>query len=255
GPLRTDRARLAAPVQAEAARDHVSVLVVAGEDDPVRMAVGRLPAFGDDDLAPVATAPTRMARWAGAWRSGDQDVAEPAVMEAVVSGVRFVVLPDQATADAMLAAVGDLATRTTGTTDGRPTVRLLPPSMPATVLAPGLANQARTGGAPPGKYGGDAVVAVPAVPPAVGAVIGPGGENRSLVLAAEGEDGWIATVDGRRTQVGRAWGHLVAVTLPAAEVEVRVERSDALRTLLLLVQLAVALFTAVTAVPPGDRAR
>lgn len=255
GPLTTVRPRLAAPVQNEVATDRTAVLVVGAPDEPVRAAVARLPAFGDDDLAPVATAPTRMARWAAAFRSGQPATAQPAVLEAAVAGFEFVVLPDRATAGALLTGGGPQVTGAPDTTDGRPTVRLLPLPAPAVVLAPQVANSARTGGAPPAEYGREpgTVEAVRAAPPAVGVRTSPGAKDRALVVAAEMEDGWLATVDGQPTQVARAWGHLVAVPLPAEEAEVRLERSSTVRTLLLLVQLAIALFTAITAIPPGDR--
>ncbi|HET8640478.1 MAG TPA: hypothetical protein VFM37_00980, partial [Pseudonocardiaceae bacterium] len=55
-------------------------------------------------------------------------------------------------------------------------------------------------------------------------------------------------------EVSRAWGHLVAVVLPAEAAQVRVERSGTTRMLLLLAQVAVALFTAVAAVPARGQA-
>ena len=253
GSLVTRRPRLAPPIQAEVSADRTGVLVLGAAGEPVRAAVGRLPAAGDDDLAPVATAATRMARWAAAFRSGQQSTAQAAVLEAAVSGFEFVVLPDRAGADGLLQAAGTLVAGAPDTDDGRPTVRLLPMPMPVVVLAPQVADRARTGGAPPADYGRQGVVGVPAAPPAVGAVTEGGANGRALVVAAEMEDGWLATVDGRRAQVARAWGHLVAVPLPADAAQVRLERSSTVRGLLLLVQLAVALFTAVTAIPPGDR--
>ena len=92
---------------------------------------------------------------------------------------------------------------------------------------------------------------MPAAPPAVGVATSAGARGRALVVAAEMEDGWLATVGGQHAQVARAWGHLVAVPLPAEAAEVRLERSSTVRDLLLLVQLAIALFTAVAAIPPS----
>lgn len=255
GPLGSGRPRLAAPIQAEAGRDRTGVLVIGQPGDPVRAAVGRLPAAGDDDLAPVATAPTRMARWAAAFRSGQPTTARAAVLDAAVSGIEFVVLPDRAGAESLMTAAGGLVAGAPDTTDGRPTVRLLPRPAPVVVLAPQVADRARTGGAPPADYGQQGVVEVPAAPPAIGVVTSPGARGRALVVAAEMEDGWLATVGGQRTQVARAWGHLVAVPLPADAAEVRLERSSTVRALLLLVQLAVALFTAITAIPPPSQGR
>jgi GT2 family glycosyltransferase len=258
GALGTTRPRLADAIQAEVSADRTGVLVVGAAGEPVRGAVGRLPAAGDDDLAPVATAPARMARWAAALRSGQQTTAQAAVLEAAVAGFEFAVLPDRASAAALLGAAGPVTAAASDTSDGRPTVRLLPqpypaPPNPVVVLAPQVADRARTGGAPPADYGRQGVVGVPAAPPTVGLGTEAGPRGRLMVVAAEMEDGWLATVNGRRTQVGRAWGHLVAVPVPAEAADVRLERSSAVRVLLLLVQLALALFTAVTAVPPAEQ--
>jgi hypothetical protein len=51
----------------------------------------------------------------------------------------------------------------------------------------------------------------------------------------------------------RAWGHLVAVSVPMEAADVQVEVPEALRDVLLLVQAAVLLFALLTAVP--DRRR
>lgn len=249
GALVVERPRLAAPVQAEVAADRTGVLVVGEPGDSVRSAVARLPAFGDDDLAPAATVPARLARWVAAFGSGRPSTARPAVLEAAVSGIEFVVLPDRAAADALASAAGDLVAQAPPTTDGRPVLRLLPMPSPVVVLPAQLAALSRTGGAPGEDYAGSGVADVDATPPAVGAQIGAGGRGRLLVVAAEHEPGWLATVDGEPVDVARAWGHLVAVVLPAEPAQVRVERSGTVRTLLLLAQLAVALFTAITAIP------
>jgi len=251
GPLSTERPRLAPPVQAEVAADRTGVLVIGPAGQPVRAAAGRLPAAGDDDLAPVATVPTRMARWAAAFRSGQGSGAQAAVLEAAAAGVELVVLPDRAAAGELLAAAGALVAAAPDTSDGRPTVRLLPAPAPAVVLSPQVADRARTGGAPPAGYGDQGLATVAAAPPAVRVMISDGPKGRVLVVAAEVEDGWRATVGGRATQVTRAWGHLVAVPLPAEAAEVRLQRSSAVRGLLLLAQLAIALFTVITAIPPA----
>src|SRR5215470_5102909 len=106
--LLRERPRLAAATQAEASDHRTGVLVLGATGDPVRSAVARLPAFGDDDLAPVPTRPARMARWAAAFRSGQPRVTRSAVLEAVVSGVEFVVLPDRPAADLLAAGAGEL---------------------------------------------------------------------------------------------------------------------------------------------------
>lgn len=262
--LLRERPRLAAPVQAEVSAHRTGVLVVGAPGEPVRSAVARLPAFGDDDLAPVRAGPARMARWAAAFRSGQPSTTRSAVLDAAVSGIEFVVLPDRPGADLMAANAGDLVTGAPPTSDGRPVLRLLPPptarDLPAqptavVVLPAQLAGKARTGGAPPEDYATADVVAVPASPPNVDAEISAGTQGRVLVVAAEDEPGWQVTVDGKRAEASRAWGHLVAVVLPANRANVRIERSGAVRVLLLLAQLAVALFTTIAAIPPAAPAK
>jgi hypothetical protein len=240
-------------LRADVAANRTGVLVVGGPGEPVRAAVGRLPAFGDDDLAPVTTAPLRMSRWAAAFSGGQAGTARSAVLDASASGIELVVLPDAAAANAMLRNAGELVAAADATSDGRPVVRLLPPARPVVVLAPQMADRARTGGAPPPDYGTAGVVAVPAAPPEIAVEISAGARGRALVVAAETEDGWQATVGGRSVQLTRGWGHLVAVTLPPEAAQVRVGRSSAARVLFLLLQLGVALFTVITAIPPTTR--
>ena len=74
-----------------------------------------------------------------------------------------------------------------------------------------------------------------------------------LVVAAERESGWSATVGGAPARIVPAWGHLVGVPIPASGGPVVVDRDDTLRTLLLLLQLALVLFTAVSALPSRSR--
>jgi uncharacterized membrane protein YfhO len=76
-----------------------------------------------------------------------------------------------------------------------------------------------------------------------------GSAGRLLVVAAEEEPGWTATVDGRPVPVVRAWNHLVAVSLPMHAAEVRIEQPTALRSVLLLTQAAMVLFILLTAIP------
>jgi exonuclease VII large subunit len=73
--------------------------------------------------------------------------------------------------------------------------------------------------------------------------------GRLLVLAADNEDGWQATIDGAIAPTVTAWGHQVAVTVPTAAADVRVSVPTTLRDALLLVQAAVLLFAALTAIP------
>jgi hypothetical protein len=121
------------------------------------------------------------------------------------------------------------------------------------LLSPELARRARTGGNPPDSLGAPGIAPVEAGPPEVGVRVSEGPEGRLLVIAAEEEPGWTATVDDRPTAVVRAWGHLVAVPVPTTASEVRVEVSTTLRELLLLLQAAATLFTALTALPTRRR--
>jgi uncharacterized membrane protein YfhO len=76
-----------------------------------------------------------------------------------------------------------------------------------------------------------------------------GPSGRLLVIAAEEEPGWQATVDGRAVPVVRAWGHLVGVSVPTRAADVRVAQPTALRSVLLLTQAAMVLFVLLTAIP------
>src|SRR5262249_45819699 len=76
-----------------------------------------------------------------------------------------------------------------------------------------------------------------------------GPSGRLLVLAAEDEPGWRATVDGRQVATVRAWGHLIAVPVPTTAANVTVDQPGTLRSFLLLAQAALLLFTILTAIP------
>jgi hypothetical protein len=75
-----------------------------------------------------------------------------------------------------------------------------------------------------------------------------------LVVAANDEPGWRASVNGREVPVVRGWGHQVAVPVQGNAAEVRVDRSDVTRNSLLLAEGAVLLLVAGTAVPSRRRA-
>jgi len=96
-------------------------------------------------------------------------------------------------------------------------------------------------------------VGVPAVPPSVAVRVAPGAAERLLVLTANDEPGWRASVDGAPVPVVRAWGHQVAVQVPGEGAEVRVDRSEIGRIALLLGQAAVALLAVSAAVPARRR--
>jgi hypothetical protein len=169
---------------------------------------------------------------------------------AAANGVLFAVLPDRAAGDRLKAAVGDLVADAPATTDGRPVVRLQLSAGPALLLSPDLARAAVTGGRPPAQLDlGGGVVPVEAAPPNVALRVSDGAQGRLLVIAAEEEPGWHATVDGKQAPVVRAWGHLVAVVVPTRAADVRVEMPTALRSVLLLTQGAVVLFILLTSIP------
>ncbi|MDQ2587103.1 glycosyltransferase family 2 protein [Saccharothrix yanglingensis] len=246
GALTADAARLPSTVEQELPRTGRSVLVIG---TPTRLVAGRLPAFGDDDLVPVATATTRLARWSRDLTGGDPAAARTALAQVAASGVAFVVVPDLAAARRLRDAAGDLVAVTPAMSDGRPVLRVQLAAGNAVLLSPELARRARTGGNPPVELGAPGTAPVEAAPPEVGVQVSEGPEGRLLVLAAEEEPGWRATVDGREVATVRAWGHLVGVTLPVTPSEVRVEVSTTLREILLLLQAAAALFTLLTAIP------
>jgi GT2 family glycosyltransferase len=256
GPLRDGGSPvLAGALSSELAGSGRSVLVLAAGGEPVRDVGGRLPAFGDDDIARVPGATQRLVGWNQALTSGDPTATKAAVAQAATSGVLFVVLPDAVSAATFRKAVGDLASPVTPTSDGRPVERLQPAGGAATLISPALAKQAVTGGKPPTTLGVEGISPVDDAPPDVAVRVSEGSLGRLLVLAAEDEDGWQATVEGQPAPVVRAWGHLVAVSVPMEAADVRVQVPEALRDVLLLVQAAVLLFVLLTAVPDRRRRR
>jgi hypothetical protein len=108
--------------------------------------------------------------------------------------------------------------------------------------------QARIGAAPPIEPGVSGVLA-PAAAPQVAVQVAPGAEGRLLVIAANDEPGWRASVNGRGVPVVRGWGHQVAVPLQGIAAEIRVDRSDVTRNALLLAEGAVFLLVAGAALP------
>ncbi|MER5264663.1 glycosyltransferase family 2 protein [Actinosynnema sp. NPDC002837] len=250
GALTADDARLPSTLAQELPRTGRSVLVLG---TPTRLVAGRLPAFGDDDLVPVPTAVARLERWSRDLTGGSPEAARVALAQAAAAGVAFVVAPDLGTAQRVRDAVGELVAVTPAMSDGRPVLRVQLAAGNAVLLSPELARRARTGGNPPVELGAPGIAPVEAAPPEVGVQVSEGPEGRLLVLAAEEEPGWRAWVDGREVTVVRAWGHLVGVTVPTTGSEVRVEVSSTLRELLLMLQAAAALFTALTAIPSRRR--
>ena len=137
------------------------------------------------------------------------------------------------------------------TSDGRGVLRLLPPAGQVILISPEQAKAAVTGGGAPGNAPG--VAPVQAGLPDVRVRVSDGPTGRLLVLAAEQEAGWKASVGGKGVPIVPAWGHQVAVSVPPASSEVTVEFPGTERNLLLLAQLAAVLFTLLTAVPARRR--
>ncbi|HEX7660848.1 MAG TPA: hypothetical protein VF444_15350, partial [Pseudonocardiaceae bacterium] len=98
-----------------------------------------------------------------------------------------------------------------------------------------------------------AVAPVSAAAPTVAVRVSSGGDGRLLVLAANDEDGWRATVNGEPAPIVRAWGHLVAVAVPIEASDVRIWLPNGARPALLIVQAALLLITVVSAVPVRRR--
>jgi hypothetical protein len=243
---------LAPSLAAELARADTSVLVVGAAGEPVRLTRSRTARFGDDDIAPLRATGARLERVAAALRAGQPGETSAAIADVAATGVQFVVLPTAAQGTRALAAAGALARPAPRTADRRPVLRIVRPAPGAELLGPALAEQARTGAAPPIEPGVSGVL-VPAKPPRVAVRVAPGAEGRLLVIAANDEPGWQASVDGRPVPVVRGWGHQVAVPVRGNSAEVRVVRSDVARTALLLIEGALLLLVAGTALPSRRR--
>jgi GT2 family glycosyltransferase len=257
GPLTDDVPHLATTLSRELAESGRWVLVLpsgsgsgssgsasAPAADEPRMTAGRMPAFGDDDLAPVNDA-VSMRSLAEVLRSDPK----AGVAQAAAAGVLFVVAPTREEAASLRESAGDLVSDAPPMSDGRPVLRLQPAAGSVTLLSPEQARRAVTGGEPPAELGVGGIVPVDAAPPSVAVRVSDGPDGRLLVIAAEEEPGWTATVDGRQVPIVRAWNHLVAVSLPTRAANVQVEQPTALRSVLLLTQAAMVLFIALTAIP------
>ncbi|CRK59725.1 Glycosyl transferase, family 2 [Alloactinosynnema sp. L-07] len=251
GPLRADdQPVLANTLVEELAATGRSVLFCAADGAPARQIMSRPPRFGDDDIAPTPAAPVRLSALGRDLASGDPDATRAAIANAAANGVLFAVLPDKPSGDRLKAVAGELVADAPTTSDGRPVVRLQLSAGSAALLSPDLARAAVTGGMPPAQLDlGGGVVPVSAGPPNVAVRVSDGAQGRLLVIAAEEEPGWQATVDGKQAPIVRAWGHLVAVAVPTRAADVRVEMPTALRSVLLLTQGAVVLFILLTSIP------
>jgi hypothetical protein len=243
---------LAPSLDAELARADTSVLVVGAPGEPVRLTRSRTARFGDDDIAPLRATGARLERVAAALRRGQPGETSAAISDVAATGVQFVVLPTAAQGTRALAAAGPLARPAPRTADGRPVLRVARPVPGAELLGPALAEQARSGAAPPIEPGVSGVLA-PALPPRVAVRVAPGAEGRLLVVAANDEPGWQASVDGRPVPVVRGWGHQVAIPVPGTSAEVRVVRSDVTRTAFLLIEGALLMLVVGTALPSRRR--
>ncbi|MFC4084790.1 glycosyltransferase [Amycolatopsis samaneae] len=252
GPLRAGgRPQLAPEVAADLAASGRSVLDLG--TDQVRQTGGRLAHYGDDQLAPSPGTADRLAGWRRDLGQGGADAVKRALTAAAASGVLYVVLPAGVDPAAYSTLAKDLVTVAPPTSDGRPVLKLLPPAGQVVLISPELAKAAVTGGAAPGVSPG--VSPVQAGLPDVRVRVSDGPTGRLLVLAAEQEAGWRASVNGAGVPIVPAWGHQVAVSVPPKSAEVSVEYPGTERGLLLLAQLAAALFTLLTAVPSATRRR
>jgi hypothetical protein len=243
---------LAPSLAAELARADTSILVVGAPGEPVRLTRSRTARFGDDDIAPLRATGSRLERVAAALRGGQPGETSAAIANVAATGVQFVVLPTAAQGARALAAAGPLARPAPQTADGRPVLRVVRPVPGAELLGPALAEQARSGAAPPIEPGVSGVLA-PAQPPRVAVRVASGAEGRLLVVAANDEPGWQASVDGQPVPVVRGWGHQVAIPVRGTSSEVRVVRSDVARMALLLIEGAVLLLVTGTALPSRRR--
>ncbi|WP_439383514.1 glycosyltransferase [Amycolatopsis lexingtonensis] len=250
GPLRAGpRPALAPEVAAELSASGRSVLDLAS--DATRQIGGRLPHYGDDELAPTSGTPARLAAWRHDLGQGDAAAVQRTFAAAAAAGVEYVVLPPGADPRAYPPLAKDLVSVAAPTSDGRGVLRLLAPAGQVILISPEQAKAAVTGGGAPGLAPG--VAPVQAGLPDVRVRVSDGPTGRLLVLAAEQEAGWKASVGGKSVPIVPAWGHQVAVSVPPSSSEVTVEYPGTERNLLLLAQLAAVLFTLLTAVPARRR--
>ncbi|HSK57821.1 MAG TPA: glycosyl transferase, partial [Actinomycetospora sp.] len=252
GPLADTRApTLAAPLANELAAAGAGVVVVTRDADTTRRGGPGLPRYGDDDFAPVGAAPARLQRDVRALLSGDPATVQAGVAELATAGTGAVVLPDQATAQVVRRAAGPLLGDAPPVSDGRPVVRVALPVAGAVLLEPPISDDATEARAAPRRAAG--ITPVPSDLPTVAVRVSPGADRRLLVVAAELESGWTATVGGAPAPVVPAWGHLVGVGVGPGGGPVVVDRDETTRPLLLLLQLALVLFTAISALPSRTR--
>ncbi|GAA1215204.1 YfhO family protein [Prauserella alba] len=233
-------------------------VLVLGHDGPGgpvpdRLAAGRTPQFGDDALAPVGGMAERLEGWRNGLLGGSRD----AVTNAAAAGVELVVLPPGESGDALRRDASELVRPAPSTSDGRTVLRLTPEAGQVTLVSPEQAHRAVSGSAPNDELmRGSAIAPVDARLPEARVRVSEGPGGRLLVLAAEYEPGWSATVDGEPVPITPAWGHQVSVAVPESESEVVVRYTAPWHSVFLLVSVAALLFAALTAVPgSGGRRR
>ena len=248
GPLGDRTATLASSLEAELAGTGRSVLVLGPA--PAQSA-GRLPAYGDEQIVPVAGAADRLAAWQRGLLSGTPEQVRDSAGYAAAGGVLFVVLPPGTAGEAVREAGDGLLADAPPTSDGRAVLRLTS-AAGQVVLVPSEQARRSVSGEPPTDA--SAVSPVDARPPSVRVRVSNGPEGRLLVLAAAVEPGWRASVNGEPVPIVRSWGQQVAVAVPPHQSDVIVEHSNGARGILLLGQVAALLFAALTAIPGrGER--
>ncbi|OZM73800.1 glycosyl transferase [Amycolatopsis antarctica] len=250
GPLRDGTWTLASSLTAELAGTGRSVLVLG---DQPEQSSARPPHYGDAALVPPPATPVRLAGWQRSLLTGTAEEVRAAAGYAAAGGVLFVVLPEGSggsAGEAVRGLAGDLIAAAPPTSDGRPVLRLTPTGGQVALVSPEQARRSVTGMPP---VDATAVSPVDARPPDVRVRVSDGPEGRLLVLAAEEEAGWRASVDGEAVPIVRSWGHQVAVAVPPRQSAVVVEHVQPARGILLLGQVAAVLFTALTAIPGRRR--
>ncbi|HVW40492.1 MAG TPA: hypothetical protein VHC18_03985 [Amycolatopsis sp.] len=253
GPLHSGGGdKLEAQQAAELARTGRSVVVVGSGDEPTRQTGGGTPMLGDDQLGLTASTPDRLTSWQNALVQPSSGATREALSAAAASGALYVVLPEGQAAAPIVALAPDLTIAAQPTSSGRAVLRLLQPSGQVVLVPPGVAKQAVTTSAPASTTG---ITPVDAGLPDVHVRVSDGVAGRLLVLSAELEAGWQATVDGKAQPIVPAWGHQVAVAVPTSPSEVIVEHPSTLRDVLLLVQVAAVLFAGLTSIPSLTRLR
>lgn len=248
GPLRAGHAEATAAPRADLDEPGYLLSLRPGPR-PARLLEGARPRFGTDMLAPPETVADWLRRTEADLVSGDRARVRTALAATAARGAGFVAVTE-ATAARLHEVAGDLVEDNGRLADGRRVLRVLLPSTPVHLLGPALAKQARHEAAPRPESG---ALGVAASLPEVAVRVSEGGPGRLLLLGAENAAGWQARVDGRPVPLATAWGHQVAVPLPAEAGRVRITFAGTRRAALLVAQAAVILFTVIAALPARRR--